>query len=71
MDLVIEYCEIWDYLPEATRVVAEIQHINSLSITLLPGGGGVFIIRLDGDVIYDKSKSGSFPLAGEIVALIS
>ena len=52
-------------------MVAEIQHINSLSITLLPGGGGVFIIRLDGDVIYDKSKSGSFPLAGEIVALIS
>ena len=70
MHLEIEYCEIWDYLPEATRVVTEVQHLDNVRIVLVPGGGGIFVIKLDGSVIYDKSQFNRFPLRGEILALI-
>ena len=52
-------------------MVTEIQHLDNVRIALVPGGGGIFIIKLDGRVIYDKSQFGRFPLRGEILALIS
>jgi predicted Rdx family selenoprotein len=52
-------------------VVTEVQHLDNVRIVLVPGGGGIFVIKLDGSVIYDKSQFNRFPLRGEILALIS
>lgn len=37
---------------------------------LVPGGGGVFQVMVDGKVIYEKSKKGRFPIKGELVKLL-
>ncbi len=34
-------------------------------VRLVPGDGGIFEVRADGDVVYDKSEGGSDPAAIE------
>jgi len=43
-------------------------HISSLE--LVPGGGGVFDVALDGEQIYSKHQTGEFPDEGAILALV-
>ena len=38
---------------------------------LIPGGGGIFDVKVDGELIYSKFKSGGFPTHGEIIDAIS
>ena len=42
-----------------------------VSVTVTPGGGGVFTIAFDGEIVFDKSKNdGKFPdLNGNVKAL--
>ncbi len=35
-------------------------------IVLIPGGGGVFDVRLDGELVFSKHETGRFPNLGEI-----
>jgi selenoprotein W-related protein len=42
--------------------------INSL--TLLPSGGGVFEVTVDGELIYSKKATGRHAESGEVVRLI-
>ena len=35
---------------------------------LIPGGGGVFDVFKDGDLVYSKHKTGRFPEHAEIIA---
>ena len=37
---------------------------------MFKGKGGVFIVTLDGDVIFDKKATGRFPDEGEITELV-
>lgn len=39
-------------------------------IVLIPGGGGVFDVRLDGDLVFSKHEAGRFPNFGEIADAI-
>jgi selenoprotein W-related protein len=39
-------------------------------ISLTPSGGGVFEVRVDGDLIFSKKALDRHPGPGEIVALI-
>lgn len=32
-----------------------------VAITVTPGGGGVFQVKLDGQVVFDKATEGKFP----------
>ena len=48
---------------------AEIEKTAGLKVTLVAGGGGIFEIRRDGEVIWKKERSGHFPLPGEAAAL--
>ena len=41
------------------------------SITLVPSAGGRFEIELDGDLVYSKLETGSFPEASKIKKLVS
>ena len=31
------------------------------SVTLVPGSGGIFEIRLDGDLLWERKRDGGFP----------
>jgi selenoprotein W-related protein len=38
---------------------------------LTAGSGGVFIVTVDGDSVYNKKETGRFPNDGEVTELIS
>jgi len=38
--------------------------------TLIPGSGGVFIVTVDGSIVYNKKETGRFPEEGEVTQLI-
>ena len=40
------------------------------SVTLVPGTGGIFEIRLDGEVLFSKKSSGRFPESKEIKQML-
>lgn len=39
-------------------------------LTIVPSGGGVFEVVVDGDLIYSKKKTGRHAEPGEVEALI-
>ncbi len=41
-----------------------------IEATLIKGGGGVFDVALDDEIIYSKHDTGRFPTNEEIVGLI-
>jgi len=41
------------------------------SLELIPAGGGCFEITVNGDLIYSKLKTGSFPHEYDIIDLVS
>lgn len=71
MAIEIEYCEQWNYRPEADRVSAEIKDATGAEVLLVGGGGGIFEIRHDGNLLWKKERGGSFPAEGEAAALFS
>lgn len=48
---------------------AEIKEVSAETIELIPGGGGVFEIRKDGEILFKKERTGGFPEVGEAAAL--
>jgi predicted Rdx family selenoprotein len=50
-------------------VSAEIQKATGEKVILVGGGGGIFEIRQDGEVIWKKERSGHFPVDGEAAGL--
>lgn len=40
------------------------------ALTLIPGSGGVFEVKLDGELIYSKDKTDRFPNPGELKSLV-
>ena len=70
MKITIEYCEIWNYLPEATRVAVEIRDALNAEVELVAGSGGVFIIMYGENIVYNKRDSGVFPEEGAVVGLL-
>ena len=53
----------------ADRVSAEITEKTGNEVELVAGGGGIFEIRQDGQVIWKKQSSGHFPEPGEAARL--
>jgi predicted Rdx family selenoprotein len=50
-------------------VSAEITGKTGDKVELIGGGGGIFEIRRDGEVIWEKQHSGHFPEPGEAARL--
>ena len=72
MKLSIEYCSVWNYLPKATSLEAELkQSFVDLDIILISSGGGVFEVKIDGNLIFSKKALDRFPEKGEIVRIIN
>ena len=48
MNISIEYCAVWNYLPKASSLEAELKEkFSDSTVTLIPSGGGVFEISVD------------------------
>ena len=73
MDISIEYCGVWNYLPRAASLANEIleKYGNDVKeLTLIPSGGGVFEIINNGNLIFSKKSLDRFPADGEVMNLI-
>lgn len=50
---------------------AEIKKATGREVRLVGGGGGIFEIRENGEVLWEKVKSGVFPGEGEAASLFA
>jgi selenoprotein W-related protein len=51
-------------------LAAELKRDLGAESTLLPGGGGVFDVIVNGKVVFSKKGVGRFPEPGEIVQML-
>ena len=73
MNISIEYCSMWNYLPRAASLANEILEkydTDVKELTLIPSGGGVFEVIKNGDLIFSKKSLDRFPDDGEVMNLI-
>lgn len=49
---------------------AEILEASDIRPSLVGGGGGVFDVEVDGELVFSKAEQGRFPAVGEIPQLI-
>jgi selenoprotein W-related protein len=69
----IEYCTRCGFLLRAGWMAQEILRAFEDEIggvTLRPGSGGNFLLRLDGELLFSRRGQGRFPEAKEIKMLI-
>ncbi|HEY4201349.1 MAG TPA: SelT/SelW/SelH family protein [Devosiaceae bacterium] len=62
--LSITYCTQCNWLLRAGWMAQEVLQTFSTDIggvTLVPGTGGIFEIRLDGELIWERKRDGGFP----------
>ncbi len=69
----IEYCRQCRFILRATWMAQEVlmtlgEELGELA--LIPGKGGVFVIRLDGEELFSREKEGRFPESKELKRLI-
>jgi selenoprotein W-related protein len=64
----IVYCPGCRWLPRAAWVAQELLFTfeRGLSVTLRPGGKGVFEVWLDGERLFDRRAEGRFPEPKEL-----
>ena len=71
MNISIEYCAMWNYLPKASSLEVELKNnFPQANISLISSGGGVFEISLNGNLIFSKKALNRFPEDGEIKKLV-
>jgi selenoprotein W-related protein len=59
----IEYCTGCRWLPRAAWLAQELLgsfEAELAEVALVPGSGGVFVVRLDGETVWDRATQG-FP----------
>jgi selenoprotein W-related protein len=71
--LSIEYCTVCNFRGRATWLAQEL--LASLEpelggVTLVPGRGGVFDVRLDGETVFSYKEAGRFPEPRELKDLL-
>ena len=69
----IEYCSQCRFILRASWMAQEIlmtlgEDLGELA--LVPGQGGAFVIRLDGEILFSREDEGRFPESKEIKQLI-
>ena len=71
MNISIEYCAVWNYLLKASSLEAELKEkFSDSTVTLIPSGGGVFEISVDGELIFSKKSLNRFPEKSEISGIL-
>ncbi len=67
--LEVEYCRQCRWLLRAAWLAQELlttfeEELGE--VALIPGSGGTFVVRLDGEVLFDRGTAGRFPEAKEL-----
>ncbi len=73
MKVEIKYCTSWGYEPKAASLAETLigKYGDDLeAVDIVPSSGGAFEVSLDGDLIYSKLKTGSFPETEDITGAI-
>ena len=73
MTLSIEYCNVWNYLPRASRMAADLLEKygnNVKELLLIPSDDGVYEGKKNGKLIFSKKDLGRFPELDEIIDII-
>jgi selenoprotein W-related protein len=71
--LEIEYCTQCRWLLRAAWIAQEVLATFSSElgeVALIPGSGGIFLVRLDGELIWSRAAAGRFPEIKELKQLI-
>ncbi|MAG32282.1 MAG: hypothetical protein CL908_15475 [Deltaproteobacteria bacterium] len=50
----------------AAGLAAELKASFDVEARLIKGGNGVFEVRLDGELVFDKARTERFPILGEV-----
>lgn len=69
----IEYCTQCRWLLRAAWMMQELLTTfeqDLQSVALVPGAGGIFEVRLNGDALYSRKEKGRFPESKELKQLI-
>ena len=62
--IAIAYCTQCNWMLRSAWMAQELLSTFSLelgSVTLIPGTGGIFEIRLDGELVWERKRDGGFP----------
>ncbi len=65
----IEYCTVCNFLARAAWLAQELLATHGgdvAGLTLVPGRGGVFVVRIDGEVVFSQKETGRYPEPREI-----
>ena len=65
----IEYCTVCNFLGRAAWLAQEVlaAHAGDVAgLTLVPGRGGVFDVRIDGELVFSQKEAGRLPEPREI-----
>ena len=66
----IEYCNEWNYYPQAARLAEAIKKKLGVEPKLIKSGGGVFEVLADDKLIFSKRKEHRFPEHREVLEKI-
>ena len=67
--LEIEYCARCRFILRAAWMAQELLMTFAVElgeVSLIPGEGGIFEIRLDGETLFSRHKEGRFPESSEV-----
>jgi selenoprotein W-related protein len=51
-------------------LAAELKQSLGVEASLIPGAGGIFEVKRDGELVYTKAEVGRFPKPGEVVDIL-
>lgn len=69
----IEYCSMCNWLMRSAWMAQELLSTFSHelgAVTLKPGTGGIFEIRIDGALVWERKRNGGFPGPKELKQLV-
>jgi selenoprotein W-related protein len=46
------------------------EKFKGVETKLFPSSGGVFEVKMDGELIFSKKEIGRFPMMGEVISII-
>ena len=70
MSIKIEYCGMWNYLPKASSLAAELKDKMEMQSELVEKSGGIFEVYLNDELVFSKVELGRFPNEGEVLELL-
>ena len=69
LEVSIEYCTVCNFRGRAAWLAQELLAANEgdvAGLTLVPSRGGVFDVRIDGELVFSQKEAGRFPEPREI-----